>query len=164
MSSGVGLWQSMVARVSGKLNCPWTRPPVVKPPEREPPVSLAMKNGKMRELYHGDEGHLRNIFPRVRPHRRDHWRSRLWETGPPRWVLGSQGRTRFQREMLQKVMRETGPHSSSWYQLYPLTFGGYWDPEKLEPRAGTHMGEERGCSFILCLQLSPDFGTGSHLG
>ena len=90
MSSVMGLWQTMVAWISGRLNHPRARLPVIKAPQVEPPMNLAMKDGKTRGLYHGDQGHLRNCLPQGQTTqeritgggdcgKQDHW-ARPWGT------------------------------------------------------------------------------------
>lgn len=45
-----------------KTKPPRARPPVIKAPEVELPMSLALKGGKTRGMDHGDQGHLRNCL------------------------------------------------------------------------------------------------------
>ncbi|XP_036207716.1 IQ domain-containing protein C isoform X1 [Myotis myotis] len=45
-----------------KTKPPRPRPPVIKAPEVELPMSLALKDGKARGMDRGDEGHLRNCL------------------------------------------------------------------------------------------------------
>lgn len=45
-----------------KTKPPRPRPPVIKAPEVQLPMSLALKDGKTRGMDHGDQGHLRNCL------------------------------------------------------------------------------------------------------
>lgn len=80
-SSGMGLWQSMVAWISGRLNHPRARPAVIKALEIEPPMNLSMKDGKTRRL--GDLPWGSKPPEKLSSTREDHWRIILWKARPP---------------------------------------------------------------------------------
>lgn len=111
-SSGMGLWQSMVAWISGRLNHPRARPAVIKALEIEPPMNLSMKDGKTRR--HGDQSHLRNCLPLERTTggsycgKQDH-QGRSWGIREDQVPKGC----------YEKAMRETGSPPSSLVPALP---------------------------------------------
>lgn len=82
-------WQSMVARIFGRLSHPRASPPVIKAPEIESPVNLAMKNGK--RIVPWLSRPAGKLFGRVSLHRREPWEGQTMENRTTKLDPGEPG-------------------------------------------------------------------------
>lgn len=150
LASGMRPWQSMVARISGRLNHLRASSLVTKAPETEPPMNLATRKGKTRGLYHGNQGRLRNCLQQGHS---------TWERKALPGEPG--GRPASKGGCYERVMREAGLHSCSLLPALPSALGHWWlmGPREAGARSWHQHRERKGrdslpssvCSLIQIL-------------